>query len=104
MASRCARTWRVLLVAMGVATGVVMFASTVASAQTLSRSHFGELDCNGDSPVQQSVKLSMLCTDVKGIEGVHNANTWGSRFYDNGAYIGHDEPDMTFLSSGNHSG
>jgi hypothetical protein len=41
----------------------------------------------------------MLCTDIKGIDGVDNANTWGARFYDNGVYIGHDEPDMTFLSS-----
>jgi hypothetical protein len=104
MTSRFVRTWRVLLVAMGVAAGMVMLASSAASAQTLSRSHFGELDCNGNSPAQQSVKLSMLCTDVKGIAGVDNANTWGGRFYDNGVYIGHDEPDMTFLSSRAGSG
>ncbi len=104
MASRFVRARRVLLVAMGVAAGVVMLASSAASAQTLSRSQFGGLDCNGNSPLQQSAKLSMLCTDVKGIEGVHNANTWAGRFYDNGHYIGHDEPDMTFLSSRAGSG
>ncbi|WP_129545541.1 hypothetical protein [Arthrobacter dokdonensis] len=41
----------------------------------------------------------MNCTDIAGIAGVDNANTWGGRFYDNGYYIGHDEPDLTFLSS-----
>ena len=30
---------------------------------------------------------------------VSNNNTWDGRFYDNGHYIGHDEPDVTFLSN-----
>jgi hypothetical protein len=46
----------------------------------------------------------MNCTDIRGIAGVDNANTWGGRFYDNGHYIGHDEPDVTFLSSTPGSG
>ena len=29
---------------------------------------------------------------------------WGDRFYDNGEYIGHDEPDTTFTSSQANSG
>ena len=33
-----------------------------------------------------------------------NANTWGGRFYDNGEYVGHDEPDMTFNSNTPGSG
>jgi hypothetical protein len=64
----------------------------------------GELDCNGVSPVQQSIKRSLACTDIRGFAGVSNANTWGGRFYDNGIYIGHDEPDMTFFSSKPGSG
>jgi len=64
----------------------------------------GELDCNGFSPVQQSIKRSLACTDVRGFVNVNNANTWGGRFYDNGQYIGHDEPDMTFYSSKPGSG
>jgi len=56
-----------------------------------------ELDCNGDSPIQKEFR-PMSCTDIRGIEGVDNANTWGGRFYDNGVYIGRDEPDATFLS------
>jgi hypothetical protein len=35
---------------------------------------------------------------------VRNANTWDGRFYDNGVYIGHDEPMVTFLSSRAGSG
>ena len=33
-----------------------------------------------------------------------NSNTWGGKFYDNGQYIGHDEPDTTFLSNAPGSG
>jgi hypothetical protein len=58
----------------------------------------GELDCNGDSPAYKSVRAA-TCTDIKGILGVDNQNTWGGKFYDNGQYIGHDEPDATFESS-----
>jgi len=64
----------------------------------------GELDCNGYSPVQRSVKHSFACTDIRGFANVDNANNWNSRFYDNGIYIGHDEPDMTFLSTAAGSG
>jgi hypothetical protein len=44
------------------------------------------------------------CTDVRGFQGIKNQNTWDGRFYDNGHYIGHDEPDLTFLSSQPGSG
>jgi hypothetical protein len=46
----------------------------------------------------------MNCTDIRGFSSVDNANNWDSRFYDNGVYIGHDEPDMTFLSDRPGSG
>lgn len=65
---------------------------------------FGELDCNGNSPVQQSVRRTMWCTDVRGFASLNNANTWGGRFYDNNVYIGHDEPDMSFYSDKAGSG
>ena len=63
----------------------------------------GELDCNGQSPVQRAVRAG-ACTDIRGFPGVDNANTWGGKFYDNGEYIGHDEPDATFLSNAPGSG
>lgn len=77
---------------------------TASSAATYTPRSFGELDCNNQSPAQRSIKTDMLCTDVRGIEGINNKNTWGGRFYDNGYYIGHDEPDMTFLSKAPGSG
>ncbi|MGH9297034.1 MAG: hypothetical protein ACRDZP_03550, partial [Acidimicrobiales bacterium] len=68
-----------------------------------------ELDCNGRSKIPHSSKFqhpvrAMLCTDIRGLNGVNNSNTWGGKFYDNGLYIGHDEPDTTFLSSRPGSG
>jgi hypothetical protein len=64
----------------------------------------GELDCNGYSPRQTSIKRTMACTDVRGDNKVQNTNVDDGRFYDNGHYIGHDEPDATFLSSTPGSG
>jgi hypothetical protein len=63
----------------------------------------GELDCNGFSPVQKPLRANE-CADIRGFSGIDNSNTWGGRFYDNGHYIGHDEPDATFLSSSPGSG
>lgn len=56
----------------------------------------GGLDCNGWSPISRNVKHYMACADP------HGAN--GGRFYDNGWYIGHDEPSVQFLSSKPNSG
>ncbi|HZU40569.1 MAG TPA: hypothetical protein VE992_05940 [Solirubrobacteraceae bacterium] len=65
---------------------------------------FGELDCNGYSRRQHSLKGTMPCTDIRGLRGVSNDWSWHGRFFDNNHYIGHDEPDMTFLSSAPGSG
>lgn len=49
----------------------------------------GELDCNGYSPIQHPVKpVGTLCAEV------HSA---GGQLYDNGYYIGHDEPTIRVL-------
>jgi hypothetical protein len=56
----------------------------------------GGLDCNGFSPIQRNPKISGLCTDPKGYDG--------GRFYDNGHYVGHDEPIIRFMSSQPGSG
>ena len=103
------RTWTAMLVVVSMmAMGGLLAVSTPAAsgapaAATTTSAYtpaaFGELDCNHFSPAQQSVKTTLSCTDVRGFAGVNNANTWGARFYDNGHYIGHDEPDMTFLSN-----
>jgi hypothetical protein len=56
----------------------------------------GGLDCNGFSPISKNVRTYMACTDP------HGQN--GGRFYDNGWYIGHDEPSVQFFSSRPNSG
>jgi hypothetical protein len=59
----------------------------------------GELDCNGYSTAQRAVTRKLWCTDIRGLSG-----GYGARFYDNGHYIGHDEPSIRFLSSRSGSG
>jgi hypothetical protein len=88
----------------------VSAAQTVAPAHAAARPWIkphrgaGDLDCNGVSPIQKTVLAAKACTDIRGAIGIHNKNTWGGRFYDNGRYIGHDEPDTRFLSSVHGSG
>ncbi len=110
-----ARGWssrgsRLVGVGMTLALSAVLFgvgangpAQAAAKVATIKPGSAGELDCNGYSKIQRSLR-NMTCTDIKGILGVDNKNTWGGKFYDNGHYIGHDEPDTTFLSSAPGSG
>src|SRR5271166_2069485 len=94
------RHWLLVL-----AAGAALLALSPGTAMAVSHaSAMGELDCNGQSPMQRPLRLSMNCTDIRGYDGIWNANTWSGRFYDNGMYIGHDEPDMTFLSNQPGSG
>jgi hypothetical protein len=80
-------------------TSGVPAAASVAASSKYTPAARGDLDCNGFSTVQKEIRAS-LCTDISGaIKGA-----WGGKFYDNGHYIGHDEPDATFLSSAPGSG
>lgn len=88
-AKRFLRILCIVLLGLGL-PGSVGF---LARAQTASVG--GGLDCNGWSPISPNVK-SLPCTDL------HGAN--GGRFYDNGWYIGHDEPTVQFLSAQPNSG
>jgi hypothetical protein len=90
--------------ALGAAAAVCLGSAGAAAAGPLQPSSFGELDCNGHSTIQTSVNPRLNCTDIRGFDNTWNANTWGGHFYDNGNYIGHDEPDMTFLSNAAGSG
>ena len=81
---------------------VAMFAlpaSAAADQPGVAPNAIGELDCNGFSPIQQSLKPTMACTDPRAIY-----DSAGARFSDNGHYIGHDEPSIRFLSSQPGSG
>ena len=73
--------------------------ASAGAASTFTPAKYGELDCNGFSKVQKEVRPSE-CTDISG----HIKGAWGGKFYDNGNYIGHDEPDTTFLSNAPGSG
>ena len=89
------RKFLVLAAALAAAVFVVP-----ASAGAGVRPHsVGLLDCNGRSPVQKSVRVSLACSDPRSIydgKSVH--------FFDNGQYIGHDEPIIRFLSNRHGSG
>ncbi len=74
------------------------------AARVLKPRKYGGLDCNGYSRIQKATRRFAVCADVQGVKGVHNRNTWNGRFIDNGHYIGHDEPDMTFFSNRPGSG
>jgi hypothetical protein len=75
-----------------------------AAAAMVKPNAVGSLDCNGLSPIQHNILAARLCTDIRGERGVHSPNVRYGRFYDNGRYIGHDEPDTRFLSSVSGSG
>jgi hypothetical protein len=96
---RCAAVAAVVIAASSLAAGSVVHASG-----SIAPNPVGALDCNGFSPIQHAIKASLACTDVRGLANINNANTWGGHFYDNGHYIGHDEPDMTFNSTKAGSG
>ena len=66
-------------------------------AGTIAPAKVNLLDCNGWSPKYKSASLAMRmrCTDF------HGASYGGTRqrFYDNGHYVGHDEPSVKFISA-----
>jgi hypothetical protein len=92
-----------LLFGVAWTSGMPALAATSATVSTGSISFTpnaqGELDCNGFSPVQKPLRGTFNCSDIRGVPGTGNANSYNGRFYDNGHYIGHDEPDTDFLSS-----
>src|SRR5215467_4846207 len=100
------RSW-LTLVAAATAAGLVSAvppsaagaaSAAHAAAATIKPNKIGELDCNGFSPIQKSAHPATACTDPRG------SAEDGGRFYDNGRYIGHDEPDLRFLSKKPGSG
>jgi hypothetical protein len=78
---------------VGIALSSLMF-SSASRAQSLAPA--GNLDCNGYSKIQTPLKARQTCADFRG--------GWGARGYDNGHYIGHDEPGIGFISTVPHSG
>src|SRR5215831_10940301 len=99
------RTWSMAVV--GAAATIVLVASqslfgvaasaAPAAAKGVRPNATGELDCNAHSKIQRAVSHKLLCTDIRGMNGY-------ARFFDNGHYIGHDEPSIRFISNRPGSG
>jgi hypothetical protein len=87
-----------LIIGAGLTVGLSSAANVPAhaAAQGIRPNATGELDCNGLSTSQKPVKSAVPCKDPKG--------SWNGRFYENGHYIGHDEPSVRFISSQPGSG
>jgi hypothetical protein len=67
------------------------------NAPAVVRPHaIGMLDCNGLSPLQRPAKDDLACADPHGGDE--------GRFFENGHYIGHDEPSVRFISHQRGSG
>ena len=95
------RTWSIAAVGLSLLAAQALpgaMSNAAPASHGVRPNAVGELDCNGYSPIQRSVKRTLLCTDIRGLRG------YGHRFYDNGHYIGHDEPSIRFLSSRPGSG
>jgi hypothetical protein len=93
------------LAAFGVAsTSAAQTAAHTSARVWIKPHHVGNLDCNGVSKTQKTLLTANACSDIRGMLGVDNKWTWGGHFYDNGRYIGHDEPDTRFLSAQRGSG
>jgi hypothetical protein len=77
-----------LLVSALAVTFAASGSTTHAASQTFPAR--GNLDCNGFSTIQQPLRPVNFCTDPQ---------LGRKRFYDNGHYIGHDEPAAQFYST-----
>jgi hypothetical protein len=83
------------VVAMTVVAGAGEAGGSVTAGARVQPNAIGELDCNGFSPIQRSVKPTMVCADPA---------ISHQRFEDHEHYIGHDEPSLRFISSRPGSG
>ncbi len=70
---------------------LVIAAFPAAARAAVAPKPVGQIDCNGFSPIQTQLRPTAECADIRGLRG--------GRFYDNGWYIGHDEPAVRFIST-----
>ena len=89
-------------VAVAIAAGLVLLflssgvrASSSSPALGPSAPSVGELDCNGHSGIQNPISSALQCAHPRGAAGV---------FEDNHHYVGHDEPEMRFISDRSGTG
>jgi hypothetical protein len=77
-------------------SAVVVLAVCSLNARVEAFPKIGNLDCNGFSKIQTPLRPQMTCADFRG--------DYDHRGFDNGRYIGHDEPSLGFFSTLPHSG
>src|SRR5689334_21801939 len=87
-----------LLLGPALARGATALTEKPGQLGTVKPNKVGGLDCNGLSPIQRRIKITQVCVDPRNTSSDHG------RFQDNGVYIGHDEPDLNFLSNQSGSG
>src|SRR6516162_2923700 len=84
----CAMSLVRVVLLVGMALSLLMFSP---ASQAQSFNPVGGLDCNGYSKIQKPLRPQDACTDFR--------DEYGDRGYDNGHYIGHDEPSIGFFSA-----
>ncbi|MGN6380575.1 MAG: hypothetical protein ACTHNU_16615, partial [Gaiellales bacterium] len=82
--------WVAALVLATMVTGAAQAGATGGGPVHVRPHAVGMLDCNGFSPIQKTVKLTMVCRDPA---------IGAQRAEDHGHYIGHDEPALEFISN-----
>ena len=83
------------------APGHATAVTAVTTTKHIMPNKTSRVDCNGLSPKYKSVTIAKrdLCVDPRG----RGANGKATRFYDNGKYVGHDEPSVKFISTARNS-
>jgi hypothetical protein len=95
------RTWSRWLALAGAGATAIVFSlsptgTMAAPSGSVMPNPAGMMDCNGHSPLYKSVKagLNRSCADPVAL---YDGKV--TRFYDNGHYVGHDEPSVKFISN-----
>jgi hypothetical protein len=81
---------------LGFLPGHAVSASAVRTNGSYHFAAVGGLDCNGFSAIQQPIRIDPACAHPRGGQG--------GEVNDNGHYIGHDEPNIRFISNAPGSG
>jgi hypothetical protein len=85
----------------GVSASAATAAKTTTTSTSVAPNPASEVDCNGWSPKYQTIRKMAGATCV---DPMKVTNGKGQRFYENGHYVGHDEPSVKFISSAPGSG
>jgi len=79
--------------ALAACAALVLLLAVPSARAGVAPGAYGGLDCNGYSPIQKPIRVSLACRDLR------DPTETDDRFWDGAHYIGHDEPDLNFTSS-----